>query len=185
MGAAGLRALRARGHDRGLILDPLRAATNAILVAFVLVVMYTDWRYRRIPNVVTYPAMLAGLILAGMEAFPGAIAGRGLLDHAAGIVVAFLVVWPLNRMGGIKAGDGKLLMAVGALRGVEFFFYSFFYGAILGGVLALVLIGLARLDPPDAPQQGRFWTMMKSQVPYGIALGGGALVALAREVLGA
>ena len=158
---------------------------NAILVVFVVVIMYTDWRYRRIPNAATYPVMLAGLILAGIEAFPGVIGVRGLLDHAAGLVVAFLVVWPLNRMGGIKAGDGKFLMAVGALRGVEFFFYSFFYGAILGGLLALVLIGLARLDPPDAPQQGLFWTTMKSQVPYGIALGAGALAAVAREIVGA
>ena len=46
-------------------------AQNFVLAVFALVVMVTDFRWRRIPNVVTYPTMLIGLVLAALERFPG------------------------------------------------------------------------------------------------------------------
>jgi len=88
-------------------------------VAFVVAVVYTDWRYRRIPNAFTYPVMLVGLVLGGFEAVPGEVFANGLLDHVAGLVVGFLIAYPFYAMGGLKAGDGKYLMAVGAMRGLS------------------------------------------------------------------
>ncbi|MBM4420774.1 MAG: prepilin peptidase [Chloroflexi bacterium] len=164
---------------------PVGLVQDAILIAFVAVTVFTDWRWRRIPNAITFPVIVGGLALGTLESFPGVVAERGFVDKVAGLVVAFLVVWPLNRIGGIKGGDAKFLMAIGALRGVPFFFASFFYGALAGGVLALVLMALRRLDPPDTPQTGRVASVMKSQIPYGLALGAGALFALWRGTLGA
>jgi prepilin peptidase CpaA len=160
----------------------VRAVEDAILVAFVVAVVYTDWRYRRIPNAFTYPVMLAGLVLGAFEAVPGEVFAKGLVDHVAGLVVGFLVAYPFYAMGGLKAGDGKYLMAVGAMRGLGLLLAGAVYGALLGGVIALGFIAVRRLRPAGgvAPVGG----VMKTWIPYGVALGLGTLVALALELSG-
>ncbi len=147
------------------------------------VVIVTDWRWQRIPNQATYPTMLIGLVLGALEAFSGIGVGApfqdGFLDHLSGLVVAFLVCYPFYATGGLKAGDAKMLMAIGALRGGVFLLYAALYGALAGGLLALVLIGMRRLAPPETEVADPFWRLMKSRIPYGVALGVGALIALA------
>ena len=144
----------------------------------MVAVIVTDWRWQRIPNQLTYPTMLVGLILGVLEGVPGAPLGSGALDHAAGLGLAFLVSYPFYAAGGLKAGDAKMLMAIGALRGSLFLLTAALYGALAGGVLALVLIGLRRLAPPETEVADPFWRLMKSRIPYGVALGIGALIAL-------
>ncbi len=145
----------------------------------------TDWRWQRIPNVVTYPTMLVGLVLGLAEGLTGEAAALGtpfdggFLDHVAGLVVAFLVSYPFYAARGLKAGDAKMLMAMGAVRGGIFLLRAALYGALAGGVLALVLIGARRLAPPETEVSDPFWHLMKSRMPYGVALGIGALIALA------
>ncbi|MBU6422839.1 MAG: prepilin peptidase [Chloroflexi bacterium] len=163
----------------------VRIVEDAVLVAFVLTVITTDWRWQRIPNAVTYPTMIVGLALGLLEALTGEAAGigapfdGGFLDHLAGLVVAFLVSYPFYAARGLKAGDAKMLMAMGAVRGGIFLLRAALYGALAGGVLALVLIGARRLAPPETEVADPFWRLMKSRIPYGVALGVGALLALA------
>ena len=155
----------------------------------MLTVIWTDWRSRRIPNAVTYPAMLLGILfglvesLAGPAGLPGGPPAGGLLDHVAGVVVGFLVSYPFYAAGGLKAGDGKLLMAVGALKGTAFLLQAAVWGALTGGVIALVFIVLRRLSRP-APGEppNTMHALMKTWIPYGVALGLGALVALALQL---
>lgn len=161
----------------------MRAVEDAILVAFVLAVVYTDWRYRRIPNAFTYPVMLVGLVLGAFEALPGAFFVNGLVDHVAGLVVGFLVAYPFYTMGGLKAGDGKYLMAVGAMRGLGLLLTGAVYGALLGGLIALGFIAVRRLRPADGVTAS-MGGVMKTWIPYGVALGLGTLVALALELSG-
>ena len=160
----------------------MRAVEDVILVAFVVAVVYTDWRYRRIPNAFTYPVMAAGLVLGAIEGFPGEVMANGLLDHVAGLVVGFLIAYPFYAMGGLKAGDGKYLMAVGAMRGLGLLLAGAVYGALLGGVIALGFIAVRRLRPADGPAP--VGGVMKTWIPYGVALGLGTLVALALELTG-
>jgi prepilin peptidase CpaA len=152
-------------------------------VAFVIAVIYTDWRYRRIPNAFTYPVMVIGLVLGAFEATPGGVFGQGLFDHVAGLVVGFLVAYPFYAMGGLKAGDGKYLMAVGAIRGVGLLLTGAIYGALLGGVIALGFIAARRLRPADGAT-ATMGGVMKTWIPYGVALGLGTLIALALELSG-
>jgi len=161
----------------------VRAVEDAILVAFVVAVVYTDWRYRRIPNAFTYPVMAAGLILGALEGVPGELMAKGLFDHVAGLVVGFLVAYPFYAMGGLKAGDGKYLMAVGAMRGLGLLLAGAVYGALLGGVIALGFIAVRRLRPAIGPGASTV-PVMKTWIPYGVALGLGTLLALALELSG-
>jgi prepilin peptidase CpaA len=155
----------------------VRAVEDAILVVFVVAIVYTDWRWRRIPNFFTYPVMVAGLLLGALEGFPGAPFGGGFMDHVAGLVIGFLVAYPFYVAGGLKAGDGKYLMAVGAIRGMGLLLSGAIYGALIGGVIALGVIAARRLRPADASAG----PVMKTWIPYGVALGLGTLVALALE----
>src|SRR5256885_17149273 len=130
-------------------MDALRAVEDVILVAFVVAVVYPAWRYRRIPNAFTYPVMAAGLVLGALEAVPGEVMANGLIDHVAGLVVGFLVAYPFYAMGGLKAGDGKYLMAVGAIRGLGLLPPGAGDGAPPGGGIALGFISVRRLRPAE------------------------------------
>ncbi len=156
-----------------------------MLVALFLVVMYTDWRWLRIPNVITYPTMLLGLIVGAVEGFPGTLFVNGFLDHLVALVIAFAISYPFYAAGGLKAGDAKLLMAIGAVRGVGFLIAASVYGALLGGVIAIGFIVVRRFARPAAgAEPATMAKVMKSTMPYGIALGLGGLVALALEASG-
>ena len=163
-------------------MDPLRLAQDVALVAFVVTIIVTDWRSRRIPNVVTYPTMLAGLVLAAIGGLPGQAFQSGLLDHLAGLAIAFFVSYPIVALGGMKAGDGKFLMAVGALRGTAFLLQAGVYGALIGGIIAIVFIVARRIEAARAGGDSSFGRILKTWIPYGVALGLGALAALAVEV---
>jgi prepilin peptidase CpaA len=161
----------------------VRTVEDAILVVFVVAVVYTDWRYHRIPNAFTYPVMAAGLVLGALEGMPGELMAKGLFDHVAGLIVGFLIAYPFYAMGGLKAGDGKYLMAVGAMRGLGLLLAGAVYGALLGGVIALGFIAVRRLRPANGAS-ATMGGVMKTWIPYGVALGIGTLVALALELSG-
>jgi prepilin peptidase CpaA len=162
-------------------------AQDLVLVAFVMTIIVTDWRWRRIPNVVTYPTMLVGLVLGVIEStgragFPGAVLGGGILDHVAGLVIGFLLAYPFYVAGGLKAGDGKFLMAVGAVKGTSFLLVAAVYGAFIGGLIAIVFIVARRVAARRAGTGETMGAVLHTWIPYGVALGSGALVALAVEM---
>jgi prepilin peptidase CpaA len=165
--------------------DVVRLVENVVLAALHITVMYTDWRYLRIPNAFTYPAMLVGIVLGAFEALPGGLFTGGLVDHIAALILAFAISYPFYAAGGLKAGDAKLLMAIGALRGVNFLLFAAVYGALIGGVLAVGFILRRKLARPVAgAAPNTLAGIMKSSIPYGVALGLGGLVALALEAAG-
>jgi len=168
-----------------LSLEVLRVIENVTLTALLLTVMYTDWRFLRIPNMFTYPAMLVGLVFGVFEGLPGDLFTHGLVDHVAALILAFAISYPFYAAGGLKAGDAKLLMAIGALRGVNFLLFAAVYGALIGGVLAVGFILRRRLARPVAGAAPNTLSgIMKSSIPYGVALGIGGLLALVLEATG-
>src|SRR5438105_11026120 len=130
--------------------------------------MYTDYRWLRIPNVVTYPAMLVGLALSAFEGVPGVFFVSGPIDHVAAIVLAFALAYPFYVAGGLKAGDAKLLMAIGAVRGTGFLLVGSVYGALIGGVIAVGVIAVRRFARPAA-EAATMRAVMQSSMPCGIA----------------
>ena len=155
-----------------------------MLVAFLAVVIYTDARFTRIPNLITYPTMVVGLIFGVFEGFPGAFFDKGFIDHLAALVLAFALCYPFYAFGGLKAGDAKLLMAIGAVRGTGFLLGSALYGALLSGIFALFVIAFRLMRPAPDGGPNSMAKVMKSWMPYGVGLALGGLVALALEASG-
>jgi prepilin peptidase CpaA len=105
-----------------------------ILILISLSSVY-DIKYRRIPNFLTYPAVLIGLTCHSY------ISGfNGLRFSLLGIFTGTgLLIFPylLGKMG---AGDAKLLGAVGSFIGAKGIFILFLFTAIAGGIYALLII---------------------------------------------
>ena len=168
-------------------------ALNAVLTVFLLVCAYTDATREKIYNKYTFPAMLAGLLLNG--SFGG---GRGLLWSASGLAFGMALQWIPYSLGLAKAGDVKLLMAVGALKGWAFCGFGFLYGAIAWTFIAIptlwrkgelgevgrtiggyVAVATTTQQAPDAPAP----VTKKKYMPWGVGLAIGFFVALALELL--
>ena len=94
-----------------------------------------DVRTRRIPNWLTFPAALLGLVAA-----TAAHGGHGTVSSAAGFLVGLALFFPLFVLKGLGAGDVKLMGALGAWLGTSMIFGVAFYTTLAGGVLALALI---------------------------------------------
>ena len=94
----------------------------------------TDLRTRRIPNVLTFGAALAGLLYqfatAGIDGL-----GQAALGWLLGAVV-FVVPFALGGLGG---GDVKLLAALGAWLGPGDAIWLALYTGVAGGVMALAV----------------------------------------------
>ena len=84
-------------------------AVGFSLLTVLLVSSVTDLAWHRIPNTILLPALVLALILQasgdGLD---------GLLSAATGLIVGLVFLMPLHAMGGMGAGDVKLLAGVGA-----------------------------------------------------------------------
>lgn len=114
------------------------------LLALVLAAAAYDVRYRRIPNWLTGAGVLAGLGLNAFlrQSWPGGLASiwPGLWFSLKGFLLAFGIYMLLYLLHAMGAGDVKLMGAVGALVGVADWFGIFIVTAIVGGVIALIVV---------------------------------------------
>jgi len=162
-----------------------------ILVGGMLAVaVYTDVRRGKVYNWLTAPMFVAGLAFNAL--FFGV---DGLINGLLGGLLALGVYIALGIFGHIVgAGDAKLMMAVGAWLGPRTLGWGMIYGAIAGGLIAIIL----------AIVKGRLVREMKSmasslllrtfagyamqindrsaiRIPYAVPLALGVLVAIAQR----
>jgi prepilin peptidase CpaA len=109
---------------------------EAILIALVLGAAVYDVRYRRIPNWLSVGGVLIGLALNTFlyQGWPG------LRFALIGLAAAFGVYFLLYALRAMGAGDVKLMAAVGAIVGWQNWFGTFLVTAVVGGVMALILV---------------------------------------------
>src|SRR6266704_5767563 len=82
----------------------------AVLVAAIA--GWMDWRYRRIPNWLTVPGLLAGI---AVNAAAGGWSGAKASLLGAGL--GLLILLPFVLIKALGAGDWKLIGAIGACLG--------------------------------------------------------------------
>lgn len=109
------------------------AFINSMLLVLVLAATATDLRHRRIPNTLTAPAILLGILVqTGLSGIEGGVSGLAGTGMAIG-----MLAFPYA-MGWLGAGDVKLLAAVGAMKGPEFLLYACLLTALFGGLFATI-----------------------------------------------
>ena len=150
------------GDDWGLLGS--RIVFSALLVAL----FGTDLETQRLPNVLTLPGIVIGLV--GSVWLP-----PGLLDCAIGVIagagVLYLIRWGWLRVTGVEAmglGDVKMLAMIGAFLGWRQVIVTLFLSSVAGALVGLALTAL----------RGR---SMQSRLPFGTFL---ALAAFAASLWG-
>jgi prepilin peptidase CpaA len=137
-------------------------APGAIDLAVVVtgaVASVWDIRTRRIPNAVTFGSAAVAVAFhafdaGSLRALPGAVGWS-----VGGWIVGLLLFLPLFLLGGMGAGDVKLLAALGAWLGPGAVFWVAIYGSLAGGVMALPLIVARRAV-------GRTWSNVWGLLGY-------------------
>ncbi|MBN2447109.1 MAG: prepilin peptidase [Phycisphaerae bacterium] len=109
--------------------------TLALLIPATLYASWIDYAERRVPNWLNVAILLAGLITQFCF-FGWTGVGWGALGALVGFGV-LIVPWAMHGMG---AGDVKLMAAIGAWLGPWLTLWSFAVGAIIGGVVAVIMI---------------------------------------------
>lgn len=138
----------------------LSFARDGLLVCVLAALATVDIRRGVLPNAIVLPAGVAGLLLSVATdfgrwwAYPAGVAGVG------GSLLVLAAAYP----GGLGMGDVKMGGMLGAFLGPQAF-VAVFLGAVLGTLVAGVLLGLGRI--------GR-----RTPLPFGAFLAAGGMVTL-------
>jgi len=166
------------------------------LGGILIMATFTDIRWQRIPNILTYPSMVFALIFhvqgSGLH---------GLVFSLSGLALGLAFFMLPYLMGGMGAGDVKLLGAVGAALGAKGVFVAALCTALVGGVYAAVLIIIKYRDCKGLiaryattlkifAASGELYTIPAAEdekqpkLCYGVAIALGTLIAVYLETTG-
>ena len=167
--------------------------TSTALLLFVLlgVAVVTDLKSRRIPNLLLLPALSLALMLHAIDA-----GMAGLATATGGLALGLAMLMPLYAVGGMGAGDVKLLgvigsflgpwgavvaglatMMAGAILGIAFLLCQRFWPVI--GALTAQFSSPHNITTPTPPGcQPAQTGSRQSYIPYAPAIAAGTIVAL-------
>lgn len=142
---------------------PLGAAR--VLFGCAMIVLFViDLQHRILPNVITLPGVVVGLVLSvwlppgWMASLVGALAGGGVLFAIAESY------YRLRGVEGLGMGDVKMLAMIGAFLGWQLAFVTLVLASLAGSIVGVGIIATGRGG-------------MKAALPFGTFLSIGALVA--------
>ncbi len=138
----------------------------ALLLSSLIVVTFIDLDHQIIPNEITLPGMVVGLLTAAFILPQGF--WNGLIGLALGGGLFYLIADLSHRIlkqEGMGGGDIKLIAMIGAFLGWQNVLVTIFIGALLGsaiGIFLIVVRGRGRRVP----------------IPFGPFLSAGAVISL-------
>jgi Flp pilus assembly protein protease CpaA len=147
---------------------------TAILVVVCAAAAATDLRTHRIPNWLTLPAMAIGLAMAGLPGW------KSMVVCVVVVVAVLSVAIALHAVGVWGGGDGKLVGAVAALKGLTFVAEAMVWTFLIGGLVALcILIRKGSLIPTLRAIVSRDVSPLQPRrIAFGPLIAGGVAVAL-------
>src|SRR5690348_6536914 len=138
----------------------------AMLFSALLVVTGTDLTHRIIPNVVTLPGIVLGLVGAAT------VLPVGLINALLGVAIGGGILWALAWASpylfgkeGMGGGDIKLLAMIGAFLGWKPALLTIMIGSLVGSMIGISLIALRLMKRDD-------------YIPFGPFLVLGALISM-------
>ncbi len=152
-----LHVTSAHGFEsRGIVLREF--VGGAVFALMLLAIFFIDLEHRIVPNAISYPGLVLGLLLAIPQ---GRLLEASLSALGAGSV--FFLIAILSR-GGMGGGDIKLAAMMGAFLGWPEIAVALMLAFFLGAGAGVLLIALRR-------------GTRKTPIPFGPALAVGAVVA--------
>jgi leader peptidase (prepilin peptidase)/N-methyltransferase len=154
-------------------------AASAVLFWLLVALAFLDAENLWLPNAITYPGIVLGLVCsAARELYPRNLdAGHRVLmallsSLVAALLAALLIIlirWLyrlVRHSEGIGLGDAKLMALLGAWLGLPGALLAFGIGAVLGAVVALVLLAA------PAARQSESWALTKLPLGTFLCIGG-------------
>jgi leader peptidase (prepilin peptidase)/N-methyltransferase len=155
---------------------------NSLFLSITIVLIFTDHDHRILPNVLTLPGILAGILLSPFQAqelyqaglpeiqispailpwigsILGALFGGGML------LVVGLGYQKLRKRQGLGMGDVKMMAMAGAFLGYPLTFLTIFAGSFLGLLAGIYVIIFHKQN-------------LQTKLPFGVFLGVGSALML-------
>jgi len=161
---------------------------SVFIVPVLIVVAYFDYKWRRIPNFITFSMIITGFILHiivwGWSGFQSSLVGCLI-----GGGIFFILYW----LGGMGAGDVKLVGGIGALLGADKIIPVILSACFIGGLMAIIKIikSPSRVNVEMGHVVKKWFRKEKSitnnpedvisrneTIPYGIAIVIGTIITL-------
>jgi len=111
--------------------DTGHLASLATLAIILISSVYTEFREKRIPNEITVPGMLIGVLVGYLPI------GISLQESLMGLTAGFGFMFIFYMFGGLGGGDVKLMGAVGALIGSKLIASAIVFTGLIGGAMAM------------------------------------------------
>ena len=121
-----------------LALMTYNVSTILLLMALIIAV-WTDVMHNRIPNLLSLGGAVLGLSLQSW-----ALGTDGLLAGLGGLSIGLLIFLPFYALGGMGAGDVKLMAAVGTFLGPLDTLWASAFTLMAGGLLGVLVLLLRR-----------------------------------------
>ncbi len=137
---------------------------NSFFLAMILVLIFTDYHHQILPNVITFPGMLVGIMLSPLQSTTfysdavslrlsesiSAIHADAVLPWVGSILGALVgggsllvVAWAfrvVRKKEGLGMGDVKMMAMVGAFAGWPLALLTIFIGSFLGSIVGIGLM---------------------------------------------
>lgn len=150
----------------------------ALVMGLVLIAAYFDGRYMIIPNWISVALVLAFVVMALLKGFTF----DEWLWHVGMSVLVFAVTFLLFLMRAMGGGDVKLLAATSLWFGLTGLLPFIFYVSSLGALLAIGKMIWIAIDSKRKAQKLDRTTLTKAEVPYGIAIAFGTIIAFPQSI---
>lgn len=140
----------------------------AAIISMTIVLIFIDADVHMLPDVVTYPGIVIGLIVGFFslgDSYESLAISESIVDSAGGAILGAAIIasiiltyWLIRRIEGMGWGDSKMLAMIGAALGWRSVFAVLFIGSILGAVIGV-------------PLALRSEKKMQTALPFGVFLG--------------
>jgi prepilin peptidase CpaA len=132
--------------------------TTVVLIGLLGVAVVSDLRRHRIPNLLILVGIALGL--AG-QTYAGGVSGLG--DGLSGLLIGFGIFLPMYALGGMAAGDVKLMAMVGSFFPPHYALWAGFFSLLYGGLCGFLIV-LVRGQLLQT--LGRYWLILKARAYF-------------------
>lgn len=134
---------------------------------------YSDVKTRRIPNLLTLPGIFLGFILNTI------LSGfNGFKLSLFGFLIGFCFFLIFYLIGGMGAGDVKLMGAVGAIMGYPLIINVFIFTVISSFIIIIFMFFPIILNSVISKNYSNLKSIRKTYIPYGLAISLGTFITI-------
>jgi leader peptidase (prepilin peptidase)/N-methyltransferase len=164
---------------------------NSLFLSIIIILVFTDYHHRILPNVLTLPGIVAGILLSPFQAqfvytdpfsLSMSLAGLiwpenprlllpwtgsllGAIVGGGSLLLVALAYERLRKRQGLGMGDVKMMAMVGAFLGWPLAWLTIFVGSVFGSVVGVFLIVFKKMS-------------LQTKLAFGVFLGVGTVISL-------